>query len=72
MVPSPRELTDAEREVDALRAIGARFVALGEPDYPRPLAAIADPPPLLSMIGHGHLLNKRIVAMSGRSVLPPA
>ena len=49
----------AEREVDALGAIGARFVALGEPDYPRPLAAIADPPPLLSMIGHGHLLNKR-------------
>ncbi len=55
----------AEREVDALRAIGARFVALGEPDYPRPLAAIADPPPLLSMTGHGHLLNKRIVAIVG-------
>jgi len=55
----------AEREVDALRAIGARFVALGEPDYPQPLAAIADPPPLLSMTGHGHLLNKRIVAIVG-------
>ena len=55
----------AEREVDALRAAGARLIALGEPDYPRPLAAIADPPPLLSMIGHGHLLNKRIVAIVG-------
>ncbi len=55
----------AEREVDALRAIGARFIALGEADYPRPLAAIADPPPLISMIGHGHLLNKRIVAIVG-------
>ena len=55
----------AEREVDALRATGARLVALGEADYPRPLAAIADPPPLLSMIGHGHLLNKRIVAIVG-------
>lgn len=55
----------AEREVDALRATGARLIALGEPDYPRPLAAIADPPPLLSMIGHGHLLNKRIVAIVG-------
>ncbi len=55
----------AEREVDALRAVGARFVALGEPGYPRPLAAIADPPPLLSMIGHDHLLNKRIVAIVG-------
>ena len=55
----------AEREIDTLRAIGARFVALGEPDYPRPLAAIADPPPLLSVIGHGHLLNKRGVAIVG-------
>ena len=55
----------AEREGDALRAAGARLIALGEPDYPRPLAAIADPPPLLSMIGHGHLLNKRIVAVVG-------
>ena len=55
----------AEREADALRAIGARLVALGEPDYPRPLAATADPPPLISMIGHGHLLNKRIVAIVG-------
>ena len=55
----------AEREIDALRAIGARFIALGESDYPRPLAAIADPPPLLSMIGHGHLLNKRSVAIVG-------
>ncbi len=55
----------AEREVDALRATGARLIALGEPDYPQPLAAIADPPPLLSMIGHGHLLNKRNVAIVG-------
>ncbi len=55
----------AEREVDALRAVGARFVALGEPGYPPPLAAIADPPPLHSMIGHDHLLNKRIVAIVG-------
>ena len=55
----------AEREVDALRAVGARFVALGEPGYPPPLAAIADPPPLLSTIGHDHLLNKRIVAIVG-------
>src|SRR4029079_7448721 len=30
-IPSPRE---AEREVAAAAAIGARMVAMGEPDYP--------------------------------------
>ena len=34
----------AEAEIEAVERVGARLVAWGEPDYPQPLAAIADPP----------------------------
>src|SRR5579863_5083401 len=39
----------AERELAALDRRGARLVAWGEPDYPAPLAAVDDAPPLLSL-----------------------
>lgn len=42
---------DAERERDALAAAGGRFAAACEPDYPRALAAIDDPPPILAVLG---------------------
>ena len=56
---------DAEREVAALTKFGARLIASCEPDYPQTLAAIDDAPPLISVIGHPHLLRKRAVAMVG-------
>ena len=55
----------AEREYAAATAAGARFVAWGEADYPESLAAIADPPPVLTVKGHGHLLVARILAIVG-------
>ena len=54
-----------EAEHDALDALGGRFVAWGEPDYPAPLAAIADPPPVIALLGHGHLLARRMIAIVG-------
>lgn len=56
---------DAERELAAARRIGARFVALGEPDYPRLLAEIADAPPLLAVLGARDVSGAPPVALVG-------
>src|SRR5690606_17833705 len=55
----------ARRERDALDRLGARLMAFGEPDYPLPLASIADPPPLLSVLGDASLLTRSCVAVVG-------
>ncbi len=55
----------AEREIADLAKIGGRFIACREPGYPAPLAALADPPPLIAIRGHGHLLENDIVAIVG-------
>jgi DNA processing protein len=56
---------DAAREADALAAAGGRMIASCEPDYPEPLAAIADAPPVISVLGHAALLRRRTVAIVG-------
>jgi DNA processing protein len=55
----------AEQEMAALEKIGGRMIALGEADYPAPLAALVDAPPVLSVLGHPHLLAQRTVAIVG-------
>lgn len=55
----------AEREIATNTRHGARLIAACEPDYPEMLAAIDDPPPLLSLRGQGHLLRQRAVAVVG-------
>ncbi len=55
----------AEREMEALAAVGGRFIAIGEDEYPAALAAIDDAPPLLAVCGHPHLLKKPMVAVVG-------
>ncbi len=57
--------SEAEREIAAGVRLGARLLAACEPDYPEPLAAIDDAPPLISVLGHVHLLKKRAVALVG-------
>jgi len=54
-----------EREWDALEALGGVFVSRAEDDYPPMLAHIDDAPPILSVLGHPHLLKKRTVAVIG-------
>ncbi|MBP2297810.1 DNA processing protein [Azospirillum picis] len=56
---------DAEREMQANRRFGARLLCAGEPDYPEPLAAVDDAPPVISVMGHAHLLRRRAVAIVG-------
>lgn len=56
---------DAEIEIAAADAVGARLVAKCEPDYPGALAVLPDAPPLLSIKGHAHLLSRPAVGMVG-------
>lgn len=56
---------DAAREVDAVERLGARLLVLGDAAYPALLAAIADPPPILSVLGDPAFLSRPSVAMVG-------
>lgn len=56
---------EAERELAVLDKLGARMMFDGEAGFPAPLAALADAPPLLAVLGHPHLLTGRCVGMVG-------
>jgi DNA processing protein len=56
---------EAEREMEALRRLGAVLVAQGEPDYPRTLQAIDTAPPLISVRGNPAVLSRPSVAIVG-------
>lgn len=57
--------SDAARELDAVGRVGARLIAACEPDYPPALAMIDDAPPLISIMGHAHLLKKAAIGIVG-------
>src|SRR5258708_1808456 len=56
---------EAARELDALAKLGGRMIASCEADYPRGLSALEAPPPVLSVLGHPHLLRKEMIAIVG-------
>jgi len=56
---------DAERELEKADAFGARYVALGEADYPKHLVAVDAPPPLLAFKGDGRMAQSDLVAIVG-------
>ncbi|WP_319529042.1 DNA-processing protein DprA [uncultured Cohaesibacter sp.] len=56
---------DIEEEWQQLYRAGARLVALGEQDYPRALAHIHAPPPLLTIAGNTDLAQRLTVAIVG-------
>jgi DNA processing protein len=56
---------DIEGEIAALHDAGGRSIALCEPDYPDALAAIHDPPPVLSILGRPDLLARHSIAVVG-------
>jgi len=55
----------AERELTALQDMGGTMITRAEDAYPPLLAHVEDAPPVLSVLGHVHLLNKRCVAVVG-------
>jgi DNA processing protein len=56
---------EAERELAAVEAAGARLVAPGEAGYPPGVAELADAPPLLTVKGRLALLSRPTVAVVG-------
>jgi DNA processing protein len=56
---------EAEREIEAAGRLGASFIALDEPAYPRRLAAIDDAPPLIAVRGNSAALARPMVGMVG-------
>lgn len=56
---------DVDAEIERLRKLGARLVALGEPEYPPALAAIEDAPPLLAVRGQADVLARPAIAIVG-------
>jgi DNA processing protein len=56
---------EAEAEVAAIAELGCALIAHGESAYPRRLAEIADPPPLLIVRGRVDLLEAPAVAVIG-------
>jgi DNA processing protein len=56
---------DAVHELEHLEKLGGRIIAACEPDFPHGLAALDPPPPLISVIGRIHLLQKDMVAIVG-------
>ncbi|WP_294538054.1 DNA-processing protein DprA [uncultured Rhodoblastus sp.] len=53
------------REWERAERLGARFVALGEGEYPPGLRAIEAPPPLLCLRGKAEIFEKPMVALVG-------
>jgi DNA processing protein len=55
----------AARELEAIARLGGRLLALAEPGYPEPLAAIEDAPPLIGLLGRAELLGRPAIAVVG-------
>ena len=56
---------DAQREMDQARKIGARFVGMGEPDYPVMLRGLDAPPPLVCTMGDTSIAASACMAIVG-------
>ena len=56
---------DSTRELEALAKLGGRLIASCEAEFPPGLKALEAPPPVLSMLGHPHLLQKEMIAIVG-------
>ena len=57
--------SQVEREIEGLEKLGGTLITRAEDTYPPLLAHIDDAPPILSVLGHVHLLRKRTVAVIG-------
>jgi DNA processing protein len=58
-------LSAAEAEMEKANRFGARFVGIGEPDYPPQLRRMDYPPPLIAVKGNGAIFSLPAVAIVG-------
>jgi DNA processing protein len=61
----PCTMNQVVTEGKGLRALGGRFLLLGDPDYPPLLANSAAPPPVLSVLGDAAILSRQAAAIVG-------
>ena len=61
-IPSVQE---AEREVDASAALGAKIIGIGEPDFPKLLRQSDSPPPMVVIKGNPAVFEMPAVAIVG-------
>ncbi len=59
--PPPED--EARREMEAVAALGGRFLFLGAPGYPPLLDTLTDPPPVLALLGDLTVHQPRAVAV---------
>ncbi len=69
-MPGARRLTfppidTVEREMDNLESMGGHLLILTDPRYPRALRPLDEAPPVLSVLGHPHLLGREAIAIVG-------
>ncbi|NTJ42122.1 DNA-protecting protein DprA [Agrobacterium larrymoorei] len=57
--------SDVERELETAERFGARFVGIGEPDYPPALREIDGAPPLIAMKGSGQTAMRPSLGIVG-------
>jgi DNA processing protein len=70
--PAPPSLTQAEAELEAGEALGARLVIGSDPDFPERLGALDPPPPLIWARGRAELLSQPAVAIVGARIASAA
>ena len=58
-------IEEIEREVEATQRVGARFIGIGEPDYPALLKRTASAPPLITVRGNILSLRRSKIAIVG-------
>ena len=63
--PKVVSVAEAEDEVARASAMGVRFIAMGEPDYPALLRVIDSAPPVIGVRGRVSVLSKPCVAIVG-------
>ncbi|MBX3570867.1 MAG: DNA-processing protein DprA [Mesorhizobium sp.] len=64
-LPRVPSVAEAEAEAEQARKAGARFVAIGEPDYPAMLRRVENPPPLIAVKGNADVFVLPPVAIVG-------
>ena len=63
LVPASKD--DVDREIDALNKMGATLLCSCDPDYPLSLSVLEDAPPVLTILGHAHLLSRPCLGVVG-------
>ena len=63
--PSIPPIAAIEREMERANATGARFVAIGEADYPPAMRGMDHPPPLLAVRGEAAVLSLPVISIVG-------